>query len=54
MLNKYNRKQIKADKYLRKQEFVLANEVANAMVQLIEAAIKAGADEDKLMEAIDG
>tara|TARA_R110002096_G_scaffold435213_1_gene659759 strand:- start:1300 stop:1458 length:159 start_codon:yes stop_codon:yes gene_type:complete len=50
MLTKYNRKQIKANKRLRRMQFVLAIDAENAMVQLIEAAIKAGADKDELIK----
>ncbi len=52
MLVKYKRKQINLKDYLRKQEFVLASHVEPLIINLIECAVKAGADKEKLMELI--
>lgn len=52
MLVKYKRKQINLRDHLRKQEFVLASDAEQAIISIIELSVKAGADQEKLMELI--
>lgn len=47
---KYTRKQINLKAELHGKSFVLYKDVEAVMMKLAEEAVKAGADEDKLME----
>ena len=49
-MNKYNRKQINLKPALHNREYVTVEDAEAALMNLMKAAVKAGADEDKMME----
>ena len=49
-MNKYNRKQINLKPMLHNREYVTVEDAESALMHLMKAAVKAGADEDKMME----
>ena len=51
---KYNRKQINKDAQLHDEEFVTSSDAKGALMLLVESAVKAGADKDKLMKFYKG
>jgi len=52
MLIKYTRKQINQQDFPRSEEFVLAADAERMLMEFIEAAVDAGADQGKLLEAV--
>ena len=53
MLTKYTRKQINLKVPLHDKQFILAEDVEDIIVNMIELSIKSGADQEKLMGFID-
>lgn len=53
-MNKYTRRQINKKASLHGKEFVTYDDATKAMMQLLMRAVKAGADETKLMEFLSG
>jgi len=49
---KYTRKQINLKAYLHDKEFVTVDDALELMEVIHAAAVKAGADEDKMMEVL--
>ncbi len=49
-MKKYNRKQINQKAPLHSREYVTVEDAEAALMHLMKAAVKAGADEDKMME----
>ena len=50
----YTRKQINVKAHLHGKQFVTQEDAEKAMIMLAEAAVKAGADESKMMEFLGG
>lgn len=50
----YTRKQINVKAHLHGKQFVTQEDAEKAMVMLADAAVKAGADESKMMEFLRG
>lgn len=53
-MNRYTRKQINVKAQLHGKEFVTWEDANTAMMMLAQVAVKAGADEKKLMEFLSG
>jgi len=53
MINKYKRKQINKNAQLHDKEFVVYDDVEQLLTDILNAAVKAGADADKLKELVD-
>jgi len=53
MITKYSRKQINLKATLHNKEFALVDEVEQLIMQVLNDAVTAGAEPDKLMEIID-
>jgi hypothetical protein len=51
-MTKYTRKQINKNASLHTKEFVIVDDVSAMMQTILMHAVKCGADEDKLMEAL--
>jgi len=49
-MNKFTRKQINQKAFLHNREYVTLEDAEAALMHLMKAAVKAGADESKLME----
>lgn len=49
-MKKYNRKQINQKAFLHNREYVTVEDAEAALMHLMKAAVKAGADESKMME----
>ena len=49
-MNKFTRKQINLKPMLHNREYVTVEDTESALMHLMKAAVKAGADEDKMME----
>lgn len=53
-MKKYTRKQINLKPDLHGKQFVTVEDAVNALVELGEAAVEAGADESKMMGVLNG
>ena len=49
-MNKFTRKQINLKPALHNREYVTVEDAESALMHLMKAAVKAGADESKMME----
>lgn len=53
MIKKYKRRSINQNALLHEHEFVVYDDVENLLTRMLNAAVKAGADIDKLKEVFD-
>jgi len=49
-MNKFTREQINLNPALHNREYVTVEDAESALMHLMNAAVRAGADEDKMME----
>ena len=53
-IKKYSRKQINLKATLHHKEFVVYDDVAELLTKILNAAVEAGADADKIKELVNG
>ncbi len=54
MIKKYTRRQVNMKATLHHKEFVVYDDVAELLTNILNAAVEAGADEDKIKELVKG